>query len=109
METDPPDGALAAAIVHGNVVAGLNNEGGKAAGDDLNEDGGEAAGEEAGLIKPMPKRIYNTVGFRKRKRCLSRHKKGQQQKTTHDFSASRSAIGIHNANARQISSALVGD
>ena len=30
-------------------------------------------------------------------------------KKTHDFSASRSTIGIHNSNAQQISYALVGD
>ena len=53
--------------------------------------------------------IYNTVGFRKRKRCPSRNKKGQQKQTIHDFSASRAEIGIHNSNAQQIASALVGD
>ena len=53
METDPPADDLAAAIFHGDEVAGLNN------------DGGEASGEEASLPKPQPKRIYNTVGFRK--------------------------------------------
>ena len=77
METYPPDEALAAAIGHGNKVAGLNNDGGKAAGEEPDEDGGEASGEEASLPKPNSKRIYNTVGFRKRKRFLSRHKKGQ--------------------------------
>ena len=58
---------------------------------------------------PKPKSIYNTVGFQKRKICLSRHKKGQQIKTKYDFSASRYDIGITNANAQQIASALVGD
>ena len=33
METDPPDDALAAAIGHGNEVAGLNNDEGKASGE----------------------------------------------------------------------------
>ena len=61
-------------------------------------------GEEAIPTKPDPKRIYNTVGFRKRKRCLSRHKKGKQKQTTHEFSARRDAIGIPNANAQQIAS-----
>ena len=61
METDPPAAALAAAIGHGNEVAGLNNYGRKEAGEELNEDGGEASGEEASLLKPIPKRIYNTV------------------------------------------------
>ena len=75
-ETDAPAGALAAAIGHVNEVAGLNNDGGKASGEDLNEDGGEVSGEEASLPNPRSKRIYNTVGFIKRKRCLSRHKKG---------------------------------
>ena len=78
MDMDPPADALAAEIGHGNEVAGMNNDGGKAAGEDLNEDGEEAAGEEASLPNPNPKRIYNTVGFRKRNRCLSRHKKGQK-------------------------------
>ena len=40
METDPPADDLAAAIGHGNEVAGLNNDGGKASGEELNEDGG---------------------------------------------------------------------
>ena len=40
METDPPTDALAATIGHGNEVAGLNNDGGKASGGGLNEDGG---------------------------------------------------------------------
>ena len=35
METDPPSDALAAAIGHGNEVSGLNNDGGKASGEDL--------------------------------------------------------------------------
>ena len=70
METDPSAVALG---------AGLNNDGGKASGEKLNDYGGEASGEEASLTKPKPKRIYNTVGFRKRKRCLIRHKKGQQK------------------------------
>ena len=111
MDTDPPDAALAAAIVHGNEVFGLSNDGGKASGEDLNEDGGEESGEEASLQKPKPnpKKIHNTVGFRKSKRCLSRHKKGQQKKTTHDFSARSTAIDIPNANAQKIASALVGD
>ena len=34
---------------------------------------------------------------------------GEQKQITHDFSASRADIGIHNANSQQISSALVGD
>ena len=71
--------------------------------------GGEASGEEASLPNPKPKRIYNTVGFRNIKRCISRHKKGQQKQTTYDFSASRAAISIPNANAQKIASALVGD
>ena len=45
METDPPDEALTAAIGHGNEVSGLNNDGGKASGEEMNEDGGEASGE----------------------------------------------------------------
>ena len=49
------------------------------------------------------------MDFVKGKRRLSRHKKGQQKQTTYDFSASRVAIGIPNANAQQIASALVGD
>ena len=61
------------------------------------------------MPKANPKRIYNIVGFRKRKRCLSRHNKGQQKKKTYDFSASRADIGIPNANAQQIAYALVGD
>ena len=97
METDPHDDYLAAAIVHGNEVAGMNN------------DGGKASGEEASLPKSKPRRVYNTVVFRKRNRCLSRHKKGQQKQTTYDFSSSRAAIGIPNANDQQIASALVGD
>ena len=109
MEMDPPADDLVAAIGHGNEVSGLNNDGGKAPGGELNEDGGKASGDEASLSKPNPKRIYNTVGFRKRKRCLSRHKKGQQKQTTYDFLASRDAIGIPNANAQQIPSALVSD
>ena len=66
----------------------------------MNEDGGEASGEEAILpnTNPKPKRIYNTVGFIKRKRCLNRHKKGQQKQTRHDLSSIRTAIGIHNTN-----------
>ena len=80
MEKDPRAGVLAAAIGHGNEVAGLNNDGEKAAGEELNEDGGEASGEEASITHPKPKRIYNTVGFSKRKICLSRQKKGKQKK-----------------------------
>ena len=34
---------------------------------------------------------------------------GATKQTTYDFSASKAAIGIPNANAQQISSALVGD
>ena len=82
METDPPDDAFAAVVGHGNEVAGMNNDGGKAAGEELNEYGGEAEVEEASLPKPKPNRIYNTVGFSKRKICLSRHKKGQLKQTT---------------------------
>ena len=78
METDPPTDALEDAIGHGNEVAGLNNYGKKAAGYGLNEDRGEASGGEASLPKPKSKRIYTTGGIRKRKRCLSRHKKRQQ-------------------------------
>ena len=59
----------------------MNNDRGKAAGEELNEYVGEASGEEASLPKPNPKRIYNTVGFMKRKRCINRHNKGQQKKT----------------------------
>ena len=79
METDLPDYDLAAAIGRGNEVAGLNNDEGEASGEELNEYGGEAPVVEASLPKPKPKRIYSTVGFRKRKRCLSRHNKGQQK------------------------------
>ena len=77
MYTYTPAEDLAAEIGHGNEVSGLNNDGGGASGEELNEDGGEASGEEDSLPKPKPKpnRIYNTVGFRKRKICLSRHKK----------------------------------
>ena len=42
MEIDPPDDALTAAIGHGNEVAGLKSNIGKASGEELNEDGGEA-------------------------------------------------------------------
>ena len=42
MDMDPPADDLAAEIGHGNEVAGLNNDGGKASGEDLNEYGGEA-------------------------------------------------------------------
>ena len=100
METDLTAENLAATIGHGNEVDGLNNDGGKASGEELNEDEGEASGEVASLPNPKPKRIYNTVGFRKRKRCLSRHKKGQQKQTTYDFSAIRASIGITNSNAQ---------
>ena len=44
METDPPADGLVAAIGHGNEVAGMNNDGGKASCEELNEDGGEASG-----------------------------------------------------------------
>ena len=57
METDPPADALVDAIGHGDEVAGLNNNGGKASGEELNEDIGEASGEEASLPNPKPKRI----------------------------------------------------
>ena len=77
METDPPADALADAIGHRNEVNGMNNDGRNTSGEDMNKDGGEASGEEDILPKPKPKRIYNTFGFRKRKRCLSRQKKGQ--------------------------------
>ena len=40
MEMDPPAEALAAAIGHGNEASGLNNYGGKSAGEELNEDEG---------------------------------------------------------------------
>ena len=111
MDTDTPADALADTIGHGNEVAGLNNDGGKAAGEDKNEDGGEAPGKEASLPKPKPKpnRIYKTVVFRKMKRFLSRHKKGQQKQTTHKFSAIRATIDINNANDPQIASAPVGE
>ena len=99
METDPPADNLTAAIGHGNEVAGPNNDGEKTSGEEMNEDGGEASGEEDSLPKPNPKRIYSTVGFRKRKRCLSRHNKGQQKQTTYEYSARRDAICITNANA----------
>ena len=82
METDPPADALAAAIGHGNEVSGLNNDGWESAGEDLNEDVLEASGEEDSLTKPKPKKMYNTVGFKKRKRFLSRKKKGQQKNMT---------------------------
>ena len=78
METDPPNDALAAAIGHANEFAGMHNDGGKASWEELHEDGGEASGEEASLPNPNTKRIYNTFGFIKRKRCLSRHKNGKQ-------------------------------
>ena len=83
METDPPTDALEDAIGHGNEVAGLNNYGKKAAGYGLNEDRGEASGGEASLPKPKPNSIYNTVVFIKRKKCLSRHNKGQKNMTSH--------------------------
>ena len=38
METDPPADALVAEIGHGNEVTGMNNDGKKAAGEELNED-----------------------------------------------------------------------
>ena len=81
METDSPANALAAEIGHGNEVARLNNDGGTAAGEELNEYVGETAWEEASLPKPKPKRIYNKVGFRKRKICLIRHNKGPKKNT----------------------------
>ena len=109
MDTDPPADSLAAAIGHGNEVAGMNNYGGNSEGYDLNEDGVEAAGQDTSLPNPKPKRIYNTFVFKKRDICLIRHKKGQQKQTTHDFSTIRGDIGIHNSNFHQISSALVGD
>ena len=109
MDTDPPDEALAAAIGHGNEVAGPNNDGGKASGEELNEYGGDASGEEASLQNPNPKRTYNTVGFIKRNILLIIHKKGQQKLTTYDFSDRRDAIGISNANTQHIASSLVGD
>ena len=109
METNSLSDAIASAIGHGGEVDGLNNDGGKASVEVLNEDGGEESGEEDSLSKPKPKMIYNTVGFRKRKRCLRRHKKGQQKQTTNDFSPSRADIGIPNANAQKIAYALVGD
>ena len=59
MDTDPPADALAAAIGHRNEVCGTNNDGGKAAGDELNGYGVEAKGEEASLPKPKPKSIYS--------------------------------------------------
>ena len=65
--------------------------------------------EEASLPNPNTKRIYRTVGFLKRKRCLNRHNKGKQKQTTYDYSASRAAICIPNANDQQIASAFVGD
>ena len=40
METDPLDDDLADEIGHGNEVSGINNDGGKAAGEDMNKDGG---------------------------------------------------------------------
>ena len=107
METDPPAEDLAAAIGRGNEVAGLNNDEGEASGEELNEYGGEASEEKASLPDPNSKRIYNKVGFRRRKRCLSRHNKGQQKQTTYDFSASRAAISITNANAQKIASAYI--
>ena len=79
MDTDSPADALGAAIGHGIEVDGMNNAGWKASGEEMNEDGVEASGGEASLPKPNPKRIYNTVGFGKMKRCLSRHKKGKQK------------------------------
>ena len=109
MDMDPPDDALAAAIGHGNEVSGVNNDVGNSAGEDMNEYRGEESEEEASLPKPKSNRIYNTVGFRKRMRCISRHNKGKQKQKTHDFSFSRADIGIHNANAQKIDSALVGD
>ena len=109
MDTDAPADSLAAEIGHSNVFARLNNDEGKASGEEINEDGEEASGEEASLSKPNPNRIYYTVGFRKKNRCLSRNKKGQQKKTTYDFSDSKAAIGITNTNAQKISSALVGE
>ena len=45
METDPPADAFAAAIGHGDEVAGMNNEEGKASWEELNEYGGEASGD----------------------------------------------------------------
>ena len=54
-------------------------------------------------------RIYNKVVFRKRNICLIRHNEGQQKQTTHEFSYSRAAIGIHNYNTQNIDSAFVGD
>ena len=82
MDMDPTADALAAAICHGNEVAGPNNDGWKASGEDLNKDGWETSGEDASIPNTNSKRIYNKVGFRKRKICLSRHKKGQQKNNT---------------------------
>ena len=63
METDPPAEALEAAIGHGNEVAGINNDGGKASGEDLNEYGEEASGEEVCLPKPNAIVLYILFGF----------------------------------------------
>ena len=53
MEKDPPADDIAATIGHGhgNEVAGMNDDGGKASGEELNEDGGDLSGEEASLPK----------------------------------------------------------
>ena len=44
METDPHNEDLAATIGHENEIYGLNNDVGKASGEELNEDGCEASG-----------------------------------------------------------------
>ena len=42
-------------------------------------------------------------------RDASSGKRREEEKTTHDFSARRAAIGIHNSNTQKIASALVDD
>ena len=42
-------------------------------------------------------------------RDASAGKRREEEKATHDFSARRAAIGIHNDNAQNIASTLVGD
>ena len=58
---------------------------------------------------PKAKRVYNTKGFKKRKK-LGRHKNGHQSKnqkqSSHNWAASREVIGDINANAQQIAAAL---
>ena len=56
------------------------------------------------------KRVYTTyLDLGKEIDASAGTRRGNKNKQKHDFSASRADIGIHNANAPQIASAIVGD